>query len=69
MQLLHCIKQVKGSGGVNTVIDGLNVAQKLKRADLGAFGLLTTKRVTFFYHGNEDGLGEFMIKYIRPIIE
>lgn len=46
VQLLHCLAQ-SAEGGENMLVDGFNVAEKLRRADAPAFATLARIRATF----------------------
>ncbi|XP_071480482.1 gamma-butyrobetaine dioxygenase-like [Diadema antillarum] len=51
IELLHCIKQFKGVGGDSTLVDGFNVATRLKAKDPEAFEALSTQEVEFYQNG------------------
>ncbi|XP_035663162.1 gamma-butyrobetaine dioxygenase-like [Branchiostoma floridae] len=51
VQMLHCIEQIEGDGGDNSLVDGFNAAHQLKEENPDAFRLLTTLKVTFRHVG------------------
>lgn len=62
LQLFHCLA-FAGSGGESTLVDGLKIAEILRRDDPEAFALLTTIGVTGQYLG--DGVH---LRATHPII-
>lgn len=52
VQFLHCIEPA-ARGGESSVVDGFNVAQKLKTLDQDAFHCLTTQRIDFTDTGED----------------
>jgi gamma-butyrobetaine hydroxylase len=55
LQLLHCL-QSSSSGGESTFVDGLRVAEELRREDPEAFDLLSSVPVRFSYRSADAAL-------------
>ncbi|CAG0902822.1 unnamed protein product [Darwinula stevensoni] len=54
-ELLHCIVQAEGSGGANTLVDGLHLAEMMRVQDPHSFNLLSSVHVDWSDIGVEDG--------------
>jgi len=63
VQLLHCIAAA-ADGGASRFVDGLAVAEELRRTQPDGFRVLSTTDVRFRYHG--DGAD---LRAARPLIE
>ena len=53
IQMLHCIANSEVEGGENQFVDGLHVAEQIRRENLETFQLLTTQRVDFRVVGTD----------------
>ncbi|XP_071809590.1 gamma-butyrobetaine dioxygenase-like [Asterias amurensis] len=67
IQLLHCIVQANGTGGENQFVDGLNVAEQIRREFPDAYKLLTTQNVNFRDVGED--FQTYHMQTSKPIIE
>ncbi|XP_031551001.1 uncharacterized protein LOC116288368 [Actinia tenebrosa] len=67
--LLQFIDQVKSPGGANTLVDGFNVVQEVKKVKPREFDLLVSTPVLWQVIGTEKIYGDFMMTFERPVIE
>ena len=61
-QFLHCLENA-ATGGESTLVDGFRIAEALRRADAGAFRVLSTMPVLFRFHDTECDL-----RFHAPIV-
>ncbi|EDO36741.1 predicted protein, partial [Nematostella vectensis] len=67
--LLHCIDQVRSSGGENTFVDGYSILKAFRNDNPDGFDLLASTPVLHRVKGVEPTYGEFEQLFARPIIE
>ena len=65
--MLHCIKQVKTTGGENQFCDAFKVAEDLRHNDPDAFRLLSTTLIDFRDWGKDYNV--YHMKRRAPLFE
>lgn len=64
VQMLHCIKFEQKTGGENTFVDAIRVAEDLKLADFDSFRTLASVLTTFHKYD-----ADHYLKYAHPVIQ